>query len=71
MARTTVASRRGVLIVAIGRAEATTRSASAARNSANGTWRRQLAPPRRAARDEALRGEGGRPSRRGAAATDT
>src|ERR1700690_2237382 len=42
IARITVASRRGVVIVAMGRADAMTRSASAARKIANGRWARRL-----------------------------
>ena len=59
IARTTVAWRRSVVIVAIGRAMATTRRASAAVKSANGRWRRQLRRRPASVGDEALRGEAG------------
>ena len=45
MARITVPSRRGVRTVTIGRAMATTSTASAAAKKANGRWRRHLARP--------------------------
>jgi len=44
IARTTVFSCEGSVITAVGRATATSISASAPRNSSGGTWRRQPAP---------------------------
>ena len=67
-ARITVPSRRGTPTLAWGRASATSSSASAARKSANGTWRSRRRRPAAARGHEALRRQRGQRAGRGGAA---